>query len=560
MRKPVVSRMFVAFLLACIPPSSIPADGAYFSRSVTLTSDQRAIIIRNGNEISMTLSTAYTGDGDDFGWVIPTPVPIAAGDIRETPEYGETAFARLDKYSAPRVIDTGCFPAGTEVLTAQGPQAIEIVDSGTEVYSYDRAARQWVRGRVRERQSHLYRGDMSTIRLGNATILATGNHPFFVIRGNGLVDRPVPRDVPENENQTAAGDGRWVEARDLMKEDVLANRSSEGLTVTEISSRNETAVVYNLDVEGCHTYAVHRIGALVHNKGSRETSAPVGVSIYATVALTHYEASILGATSASALLGWLESSGYRAGLVARDVIDAYIDRGWAFVAVKLNPSEKRRYENEFLHAITMAFRSDQLVFPVQISSVSTVEAVRITLFVIAESTVSSSNYSTKTLRYDKTTLSTSRDPGDYILERIRETVGTEGRGLAVLWKGGFVRPRTHEPYDPQEIRELMNVPFPTGRRRYLTRLETVLDPSDMTEDIWLRLDRRPKEFHVDNLGQRPVQSAFLLGILGFLCCIAALAAVLIAQEVIALAGVMLTGPILLIRMLVRSVLRRGRDG
>ncbi len=58
----------ILFILTWLPASQVYADGGYFSsRSVAMSADQRAIIIKNGNEISMTFSTGYTGEGEDFG-------------------------------------------------------------------------------------------------------------------------------------------------------------------------------------------------------------------------------------------------------------------------------------------------------------------------------------------------------------------------------------------------------------------------------------------------------------------------------------------------------------
>jgi hypothetical protein len=51
------------------------ADSGYFkSWLVALSVDQQVIIIKNGNKISTTFSTGYTGKGEDFGWIITTPV------------------------------------------------------------------------------------------------------------------------------------------------------------------------------------------------------------------------------------------------------------------------------------------------------------------------------------------------------------------------------------------------------------------------------------------------------------------------------------------------------
>jgi hypothetical protein len=75
----------------------------------------------------------------------------------------------------------GCFPAGTEVLTASGSRVIEKITQGTEVYTYDLANGEWKTSKVITLQSHQYEGDMITIQLGQIMIRATGNHPFYVV-------------------------------------------------------------------------------------------------------------------------------------------------------------------------------------------------------------------------------------------------------------------------------------------------------------------------------------------------------------------------------------------
>lgn len=64
--------------------------------------------------------------------------------------------------------------------------------------------------------------------------------------------------------------------------------------------------------------------------------------------------------ASSALLGWLEDNGYQVNAAARETLNTYIARNWAFVAVKLNPREKRRYENEFLPPLTLTHQHDRL--------------------------------------------------------------------------------------------------------------------------------------------------------------------------------------------------------
>jgi|GEM_PF-1189769 len=485
------------------------ADGGYFSqRSVAVSADQRVIIIRNNDEVSMTLSTGYTGDGGDFGWIIPTPFPSEIEDVIEAGQNGERAFQMLDEYSAPEVyVVSGCFLPGTEVLTADGPRAIETIQEGARIHAYDTRSENWVLARVYEQGAYHYKGDIVTVQIGSRTIQATGNHPFYVLKGDRLASRPAPQEIPEEE-RIIEGTGRWVEARDLAAGDILKSKNQGDLTITRLSSQNERALVYHLQVDPHHNYAVHRSGVLVHNGGAKDEAGgppPVkaGVRVYGTVTLKHYEVSVLGAGSAVDLLGWLDEKDYQFDPSAEKILDGYIREEWAFVAVKLNPSEKRAYANEYLPPLTIRYqvgrkrfalknRSDRLVFPLRISSVSSSDTVGITLYVIADSTVQSSNMPTAQLSFQNSR-SEWFDPEEYLDRCIEKTLVNLEGGLVVLF-GGQLHTRSEER---QIINRLLSTPFPGDATVYLTRLETRMDPASMTEDIKLKLDRQPMNFRVE---------------------------------------------------------------
>jgi hypothetical protein len=155
------------------------------------------------------------------------------------------------------------------VLAVDGPRAIETIEAGTKVYACDLVTGEWITTQVLERKAHQYDGDMITIQSNNIMIETTGNHPFYVLRGDNPASRPLPEDVPKEE-QGITEQGRWVEARDLEEGDLLMARSGEGVIITSLSSCFEKTVVYNLEVDGYHNYVVHQKGILVHNKGKAE--------------------------------------------------------------------------------------------------------------------------------------------------------------------------------------------------------------------------------------------------------------------------------------------------
>jgi hypothetical protein len=172
----------------------------------------------------------------------------------------------------PPIHGGGCFPRGTQVLTALGPRAIETVVPGIEVAVCDPASGAWTLAPVSGVRESRYSGDIVVIGIGPLELEATGNHPFRVLRGTDLDSRPHPRDVPEAEPRSSSP-GRWVEARDLQVGDLLAARSRGEVTVTALSSRRGQIEAFNLEVDGSDTYAVLPIGILVHNKGQTERVA-----------------------------------------------------------------------------------------------------------------------------------------------------------------------------------------------------------------------------------------------------------------------------------------------
>jgi Ca-activated chloride channel family protein len=168
----------------------------------------------------------------------------------------------------------GCFPAGTEVWTKYGFFPIEDIGEGIEVYSQDTNTGQWAYKRVVNTSIRDYSGDIVAINTGEDEIEATGNHPFWVISGPELKQRPPSGDVPYSERGLTAR-GRWVEARHLMIGDVLRGIDNKKLEVKNLIFSYTPITVYNLTVEDFNTYTVGYEGFLVHNKSKGEAEEPM---------------------------------------------------------------------------------------------------------------------------------------------------------------------------------------------------------------------------------------------------------------------------------------------
>ncbi|MEO1527674.1 MAG: polymorphic toxin-type HINT domain-containing protein, partial [Planctomycetota bacterium] len=168
-------------------------------------------------------------------------------------------------------IEQYCFPAGTEILMADGDaKRIEEIETGDIVASANVATEALIAasadGMTEAERPTLQAGTVSEtyhngpqqllhVHLGDSSIPTTDGHPFFV--------------VTENEDRDAEN-GRWVLARDLSPGDRLTTATGDILTVTAITRDQGPAVpVFNFCVEEHHNYHVRLPGTdhfvLVHN-------------------------------------------------------------------------------------------------------------------------------------------------------------------------------------------------------------------------------------------------------------------------------------------------------
>jgi hypothetical protein len=174
------------------------------------------------------------------------------------------------KISAPNSVPgNACFVAGTLVATENGYLSIEDIKQGVKVWSFNHDSEEWELNEVVELLIHNYDERIYSIAVDGETIEATHNHPFWVVEGDNLNIRSKADDVPIEEQERLRG-GHWVAAEELQTGDLLKLKDGRFLRIEGTTSRpTSSTLVYNITVEGCHNYAVGRIGVLVHNKARR---------------------------------------------------------------------------------------------------------------------------------------------------------------------------------------------------------------------------------------------------------------------------------------------------
>ena len=131
-----------------------------------------------------------------------------------------------------------CFPAGTQVLTANGSRPIENVKSGDYVFAthpvtgyqgYFRVAATHESGSVSLIELRLSSYDGST-----QEILCTPGHEIF----------------------RSSGSGDWLQARELSPGDLVLDKEGNPLTLLRSKVLAGSAKTYNLEIDDAHTYYV----------------------------------------------------------------------------------------------------------------------------------------------------------------------------------------------------------------------------------------------------------------------------------------------------------------
>jgi hypothetical protein len=138
------------------------------------------------------------------------------------------------------VLGSVCFTGDTEVLTACGEMPIEQIQPGWYVWAADPNTGK--SGLFKVSKCFKRETDkLVIIDAGGEKIECTPEHPFYVY------------------------DSGWCWAKDLEVGTKLVDVNNNPVEVNKIEFINNPAIVYNIEIDGSHTYYVSNTKVLVHN-------------------------------------------------------------------------------------------------------------------------------------------------------------------------------------------------------------------------------------------------------------------------------------------------------
>ena len=173
--------------------------------------------------------------GNSVGGGITGKAFSTLGKLAKASKYGKTVRNIAKK------IPCGCFLAGTLIFTDTCQKAIEEIQVGDKVWAYNDTAGNYALKKVVSLLRYV-RDSVYNIRIGEETIQATADHPFFI-------------------------SGHWLRIAELKVGDSVKTYDGSNLAIEQITVALGRTTVYNFEVEDYHRYYVSHTKVLVHNNG-----------------------------------------------------------------------------------------------------------------------------------------------------------------------------------------------------------------------------------------------------------------------------------------------------
>ncbi|MBL9093172.1 MAG: hypothetical protein JNL96_18285 [Planctomycetaceae bacterium] len=221
-----------------------------------------AKLSRWGIGLASNLSTAMKAGGQAL-------VNVGVGIRRVGERVAFTAIYHADSavLATRHALDKYCFSPETLVTTAAGRKRLDEVQPGEFVQAFDHAEGCWRLAEVLARHDNRFTGNMVTVVVEGELLEATERHPFWVVVGEELYERPPCDHLLPHEDDGGILPGRWVDSHLLQPGDVLVGLDGERRVVESVAIRAvENQPVTNLTVRDQHTFAVGPWAVLVHNE------------------------------------------------------------------------------------------------------------------------------------------------------------------------------------------------------------------------------------------------------------------------------------------------------
>lgn len=198
------------------------------------------------------------------------------------------------------------------------------------------------------------------------------------------------------------------------------------------------------------------------------TAASASVEVFASGEVGPYGFDVVGSEDPEALISWLRDNGYRVTEPMEPLIDLYVVEGFAFLAMKLRPDAGV----QDVEPVKITYPSEAPMIPLRLTAVAANPDMAVMVWVYAQEQAVPANYAHETIANDELVFFGFGATSNYRTLMGQKADEHDGQAFITEYAGPAALLQVTHPL----LRDL-GTEYP-----YVTRLNTVISPEEMTVD------------------------------------------------------------------------------
>ena len=215
-----------------------------------------------------------------------------------------------------------------------------------------------------------------------------------------------------------------------------------------------------------------------------EEASEGGVEVFAEGEVGPYGFVVIGSDDPDALINWLRDNNYRVEPPMEPLIDVYVEEEFVFLAMRLLPEQGV----QDIQPIQVTYPSDGPMIPLRLTAVAATADMAVLTWFFGEEQAVPVNYGHFEVPDDEITFFTF---GGNNYRQLMGEKANEMDGQAFITE--YAAPTSESEFADPLLQDL------SRKHRYLTRLNTVISPEEMTLDPVFKYEKRDNVFNVHDL-------------------------------------------------------------
>ena len=208
-------------------------------------------------------------------------------------------------------------------------------------------------------------------------------------------------------------------------------------------------------------------------------AAAASVEIFASGEVGPYGFDVVGSDHPDALVGWLRDNGYRVAADMEPIIDRYVEEQFVFLAMKLRPDQGV----QDIEPVKVTYPSERPMIPLRLTAVAANPNMAVMVWIYADRQATPVNYARMNIANEE--LVFFGRGGRHNYRQLMSDRADEYGGQAFITE--YAAPSRELRIVHPLLQELRN------RHPYVTRLNTVISPEEMTVDPVFDYDAQLKD-------------------------------------------------------------------